>query len=171
MNKQEINDYADKVADCIASSSHYDKHVVEQQEFQDGKFGIPIDVTTREDYKNHIKETLTNEKTECFQVTDGFEKGTSHFYNSDTNTYIAIPGDANFEPTAYRPEQFRDKFKVKHERTMDEQGNKAEIKHGIHELHDNQVVTPAVVASMKANSLPPPPPPPQQSMDPPTMSR
>ncbi len=113
----------------------YEKHVVQRNEFSNKvENGQALTITTQEEFRQHIQETLESEQTRCFKVSDGVEKGTMYFYNDQSNTMIVIPGRKDLKPTAYRPEAGAQKFEDKVEKTSKQQGYEPEISHGIYEL-------------------------------------
>ena len=128
-----IIDDLDELAKEIAEHS-YQKHILEKKEHENKSLGIELNITTPEQFQGHIRETLEDEKTQCFRVEQGVQQGTLYFYNDQTNTYIMVPSQEDLEPTAFRPEDHEKKFEIKKNRATDEQGYEPEIQHGIYEL-------------------------------------
>ncbi|NTU49795.1 MAG: hypothetical protein HGA87_02700 [Desulfobulbaceae bacterium] len=123
--------YVDKFTDHVAGNGRRTTNV---NEFKDPRLGPVQNVETMSDYREHIINTMKDPETKCFIGQNDSDKNALFLYNEKTNTYIVVPEDQKHSATMFRPEDFGEKFKEKHRKQMDSQGQLPEIKQGVYEL-------------------------------------
>lgn len=104
-------DYSpESIAGKIVDHS-YDAKVVQHKRFGEGNYGINLGLESKEDFKNHIVNTLYDKDTEFFQSTSSRDI----YYNQKTNTVVVVnfQKDENGEiygGTCYRDKCFREEY-------------------------------------------------------------
>lgn len=89
---------ADRIADRIGNGHGYDDHI---HEFSEARFGDPLPVASREQYRDHVADTLKDPETKGFQTADGRDQ----FYNARTNTFVGSDPSAEDHGTTFRPKK------------------------------------------------------------------
>ena len=100
----------DALVSCIADHANGENknqkdHI---QEFNDPQRKAPLGIRSREEFEQHIKETLLNQETVGFSQHNGQE----FYYNRDTNTVVLLDGKGS--GTAFRPDKRGDYLQRKH---------------------------------------------------------
>lgn len=91
----------EEIARAIAQGHGYEKHVVNQHEFDGSKkrCGADTGVRTREEYESHILKTITKPDVHAFIGEDK----AAHFYDRETNTHVIYDPSRDDLGTCMRP--------------------------------------------------------------------
>ena len=122
----------DEIVDAIINGHAFDKHL---SEFDNPHLGQPLNINTKEELGEHLKNVLESNETLCFNGFVNTPKSEADFYYHDpSNTAIVVPSNNNDEPTSYRPKEYLDNFIVKLNQAIEKDGA-ITICNGIQELH------------------------------------